>query len=56
MSETEPHVSTEELRAALAPRGETRRNPVLVTERDAGELMRSEFAARRPLPSGQHED
>jgi septal ring factor EnvC (AmiA/AmiB activator) len=29
---TEPHVSTEELRAALAPRGETRRNPVLVTE------------------------
>lgn len=42
MSETEnrnePHVSTEELRAALAPRGETRRNPVLVSERDAGEL------------------
>ena len=36
MSETdhriEPHVSTEELRAALTPRGETRRNPVLVTE------------------------
>jgi septal ring factor EnvC (AmiA/AmiB activator) len=29
---TEPHVSTEELRAALAPRKETRRNPVLVTE------------------------
>jgi septal ring factor EnvC (AmiA/AmiB activator) len=29
---TEPHVSTEELRAALTPRGETRRNPVLVTE------------------------
>jgi septal ring factor EnvC (AmiA/AmiB activator) len=38
MSETEPHVSTEELRAALAPRGETRRNPVLVSEHDAGEL------------------
>jgi hypothetical protein len=38
MSETEPHVSTEELRAALAPRGETRRNPVLVSEQDAGEL------------------
>jgi uncharacterized coiled-coil DUF342 family protein len=35
---TEPHVSTEELRAALSPRGESRRNPVLVTERDAGEL------------------
>jgi septal ring factor EnvC (AmiA/AmiB activator) len=36
MSETdhriEPHVSPGELRAALAPRGETRRNPVLVTE------------------------
>jgi septal ring factor EnvC (AmiA/AmiB activator) len=28
---TEPHVSAEELRAALAPRGE-RRNPVLVSE------------------------
>ena len=41
---TEPHVSTEELRAALAPRAETRRNPVLVTEhaehaeREAAEL------------------
>jgi hypothetical protein len=32
MSENEPHVSTEELRAALAPRGESRRNPVLVSE------------------------
>src|SRR5215213_11730369 len=29
---TEPPVSTEELRAALAPREGTRRNPVLVTE------------------------
>ena len=29
---TEPHVSTEELRAALAPREVTRRNPVLVSE------------------------
>ncbi len=29
---TEPHVSTEELRAALAPRREPRRNPVLVSE------------------------
>ena len=42
MSETEnrndPHVSTEELRAALAPREGSRRNPVLVSERDAGEL------------------
>lgn len=41
MSETdhsEPHVSGEDLRAALAPRGETRRNPVLVTERDDAEL------------------
>jgi septal ring factor EnvC (AmiA/AmiB activator) len=36
MSETdhriEPHVSPGELRAALAPRGETRRNPVLINE------------------------
>jgi septal ring factor EnvC (AmiA/AmiB activator) len=29
---TEPHVSTEELRAALAPRELNRRNPVLVSE------------------------
>jgi chromosome segregation ATPase len=29
---TEPHVSTEELRAALTPRRESRRNPVLVAE------------------------
>lgn len=29
---SEPHVSPEELRAALAPRGESRRNPVLVSE------------------------
>jgi len=29
---TEPHVSTEELRAALTPRGAARRNPVLVSE------------------------
>jgi hypothetical protein len=34
---TEPHVSGEELRAALAPR-DTRRNPVLVTEHDDGEI------------------
>ena len=36
MSETdhriEPHVSPGELRAALTPRGETRRNPVLINE------------------------
>jgi septal ring factor EnvC (AmiA/AmiB activator) len=39
-NQTEPHVSAEELRAALVPRG-GRRNPVLVTERAehaAGEL------------------
>jgi chromosome segregation ATPase len=33
MSENEPHVSSDELRAALAPRGESRRNPVLVSDR-----------------------
>jgi len=32
MSENEPHVSSDELRAALAPRGESRRNPVLVSD------------------------
>ena len=31
----EPHVSPDELRAALAPRAESRRNPVLVSERSA---------------------
>jgi chromosome segregation ATPase len=40
MSENEPHVSTDELRAALAPR-EWRRNPVLVSER--GELAAPEL-------------
>jgi uncharacterized coiled-coil DUF342 family protein len=32
MSENEPHVSTDELRAALTPRAESRRNPVLVSD------------------------
>jgi septal ring factor EnvC (AmiA/AmiB activator) len=36
MSEIEPHVSPDELRAALAPRGESRRNPVLVSEHSEG--------------------
>jgi uncharacterized coiled-coil DUF342 family protein len=36
MSENEPHVSTDELRAALAPRGESRRNPVLVSDHSDG--------------------
>jgi hypothetical protein len=49
MSETDhstepPHVSGEELRAALAPKGETRRNPVLVTEHDDGELKQLKAA------------
>ena len=42
----EPHVSTEELRAALAPRGETRRNPVLVSERDGGRAQEAPRGAR----------
>jgi hypothetical protein len=41
---TEPHVSSEELRAALVPRGETRRNPVLVSEHDDGELKQLKAA------------
>ena len=40
---TEPHVSGEELRAALAPR-DARRNPVLVTEHDDGELKQLKAA------------
>jgi septal ring factor EnvC (AmiA/AmiB activator) len=61
MSETdphnEPHVSTDELRAALAPRREPRRNPVLVSEhsehadRVAAEL-RSALEAAREGESG----
>ena len=56
MSETdhqsEPHVSTDELRAALSPRGESRRNPVLVTEHAAyaqGEIsgLRDALSAAR---------
>ena len=52
MSENEPHVSPDELRAALAPRGESRRNPVLVTETtehaedEIGELRAALDAAR----------
>jgi septal ring factor EnvC (AmiA/AmiB activator) len=54
---TEPHVSTDELRAALAPRREPRRNPVLVSEhsehadREAAEL-RSALEAAREGESG----
>jgi septal ring factor EnvC (AmiA/AmiB activator) len=40
---TEPHVSGEELRAALAPR-DIRRNPVLVTEHDDGEIKQLKAA------------
>ena len=42
---TEPHVSTDELRAALAPREGTRRNPVLVTE--PSEQAQTEITALR---------
>jgi septal ring factor EnvC (AmiA/AmiB activator) len=45
MSENEPHVSTDELRAALAPRGESRRNPVLVS--DQSEHAATELAELR---------
>jgi hypothetical protein len=49
MSETDhstetPHVSGEELRAALTPRKETRRNPVLMTEPDDGEIKQLKAA------------
>ena len=54
MSENEPHVSTDELRAALAPRGESRRNPVLVSEPD--EHAASELAALRAALDATHGD
>jgi chromosome segregation ATPase len=54
---TEPHVSGDELRAALAPRGGSRRNPVLVidqTEHAANELqtLREALDAARAGESG----
>jgi septal ring factor EnvC (AmiA/AmiB activator) len=61
MSETdprnEPHVSTDELRAALAPRREPRRNPVLVSEHSEhadGELaeLRTALETARAGESG----
>jgi len=51
---TEPHVSTEELRAALAPREGTRRNPVLVTEPD--EQAAKEIGALREALDAAHAD
>jgi hypothetical protein len=53
MSENEPHVSTEELRAALAPR-ESRRNPVLVTE--SGEAAAAELLELRGALDGARAD
>jgi septal ring factor EnvC (AmiA/AmiB activator) len=51
---TEPHVSTEELRAALTPRGETRRNPVLVTEQ--AEHAEGEIAQLRDALNAERAD
>jgi hypothetical protein len=53
MSEIEPHVSTEELRAALAPR-ESRRNPVLVAE--SGENAAPELLELRGALDGARAD
>ena len=60
MSETdhrtaEPHVSTEELRAALTPRGETRRNPVLVVRARRGPTAGRCAPRSRPPTASQAE-
>jgi uncharacterized protein (DUF3084 family) len=58
MSETdhphEPHVSPGELRAALIPRGEVRRNPVLVNEHE--EMAAEEIRQLREALETAHND
>ena len=58
MSETdhrnEPHVSPGELRAALAPRGDARRNPVLVNEHE--EMAEEEIRQLRAALDTAHAD
>ena len=58
MSETdhpnEPHVSPGELRAALIPRGEVRRNPVLVNEHE--EMAAEEIRQLREALEHAHND
>jgi len=58
MSETdhrnEPHVSPGELRAALTPRGEARRNPVLVNEHE--EMAEEEIRQLRAALENAHAD
>jgi septal ring factor EnvC (AmiA/AmiB activator) len=51
---TEPHVSTDELRAALAPRGDARRNPVLVSE--PAEQAEREINALKEALDAAHAD
>jgi septal ring factor EnvC (AmiA/AmiB activator) len=54
MSENEPHVSTDELRAALAPQAELRRNPVLVS--DHSEQAAAEVQELRAALDGARAD
>jgi len=54
MSENEPHVSSDELRAALAPRGESRRNPVLVS--DQSEQASAELRELRAALESSRDD
>jgi uncharacterized coiled-coil DUF342 family protein len=54
MSENEPHVSSDELRAALAPRGESRRNPVLVS--DQSEQASAEILELRAALDASRDD
>ena len=51
---TEPHVSPGELRAALIPRGEVRRNPVLVNEHE--EMAAEEIRQLREALENAHND
>jgi len=54
MSENEPHISSDELRAALAPRGESRRNPVLVS--DQSEQASAELRQLRAALESSRDD
>jgi chromosome segregation ATPase len=54
-SHTEPHVSGQELRAALAPAGRSRPNPLMTTESPAWEWTTDEQAELEELRSSNAE-
>lgn len=54
---TEPHVSPGELRAALTPRGEARRNPVLINEHaEAAEVEIQQLRAALETAEAGHSE